>query len=89
MWKIQADIPNLIITVKGGMRIMFLLFLGIFIICCLAEEAKDSYNAYKYKKNGGFYAENPCFKPQQKNYPYVDKFCKEFEAWYEEYNKNN
>ena len=89
MWKIQADIPNLIITVKGGMRIMFLLWLGIFAICCLAEEAKDSYNAYKYKKNGGFYAENPCFKPQQKNYPYVDKFCKDFEAWYEEYNKNN
>ena len=89
MWKIQADIPNLIITVKGGMRIMFLLWLGIFIICCLAEEAKDSYDAYKYKKNGGFYAENPCFKPQQKNYPYVDKFCKDFEAWYEEYNKNN
>ena len=89
MWKIQADIPNLIITVKGGMRIMFLLFLGIFIICCLAEEAKDSYDAYKYKKNGGFYAENPYFKPQQKNYPYVDKFCNDFEAWYEEYNKNH
>lgn len=89
MWKIQADIPNLIITVKGGMRIMFLLWLGIFIICCLAEEAKDSYDAYKYKKNGGFYAENPCFKPQQKNYPYVDKFCKDFEAWYDEYNKNH
>ena len=89
MWKIQADIPNLIITVKGGMRIMFLLWLGIFIICCLAEEAKDSYDAYKYKKNGGFYAENPCFKPQQKNYPYVDKFCNDFEAWYEKYNKNN
>ena len=68
---------------------MFLLFLGIFIICCLAEEAKDSYNAYKYHQKGGFYAENPCFKPQQKNYPYVDKFCKDFEAWYEEYNKNN
>ena len=85
MWKIQADIPNLIITVKGGMRIMFLLWLGIFIICCLAEEAKDSYDAYKYKKNGGFYAENPCFKPQQKNYPYVDKFCNDFEAWYDEY----
>ena len=89
MWKNQVDILNLIITVKGGMRIMFLLWLGIFIICCLVEEAKDSYNAYKYKKNGGFYAENPCFKPQQKNYPYVDKFCKDFEAWYEEYNKNN
>lgn len=89
MWKIQADIPNLIITVKGGMRIMFLLWLGIFIICCLAEEAKDSYDAYKYKKNGGFYAENPCFKPQQKNYPYVDKFCNDFEAWYKEYNKNH
>ena len=89
MWKIQADIPNLIITVKGGMRIMFLLWLGIFIICCLAEEAKDSYDAYKYKKNGGFYTENPCFKPQQKNYPYVDKFCNDFEAWYNEYNKNH
>ena len=89
MWKIQADIPNLIITVKGGMRIMFLLWLGIFIICCLAEEAKDSYKAYKYHQKGGFYAGNPCFKPQQKNYPYVDKFCKDFEAWYEEYNKNN
>ena len=89
MWKIQADIPNLIITVKGGMRIMFLLWLGIFIICCLAEEAKDSYNAYKYKKDGGFYAENPCFKPQQKNYPYVDKFCNDSEAWYKEYNKNH
>ena len=89
MWKIQADIPNLIITVKGGMRIMFLLWLGIFIICCLAEEAKDSYDAYKYHKKGGFYAENPCFKPQQKNYPYVDKFCKDFEAWYDEYNKNH
>ena len=88
MWKIQADIPNLIITVKGGMRIMFLLWLGIFIICCLAEEAKDSYDAYKYKKNGGFYAENPCFKPKQKNYPYVDKFCKDFDEWYEEYKKN-
>ena len=58
-------------------------------ICCIAEEISDSYNAYKYHKKGGFYAENPCFKPQQKNYPYVDKFCKEFDEWYEEYNKNN
>ena len=68
---------------------MFLLFLGIFIICCLAEEAKDSYNAYKYHKKGGFYAENPCFQPQQKNYPYVDKFCNDFEEWYKKYQKNN
>ena len=68
---------------------MFLLFFLIFIICCLAEEAKDSYDAYKYKKSGGFYTQYPCFKPQQKNYPYVDKFCNDFEAWYEEYNKNN
>ena len=74
MWKIQADIPNLIITVKGGMRIMFLLWLGIFIICCLAEEAKDSYDAYKYHKKGGFYAEHPCFKPKPWNQEWIDKY---------------
>ena len=73
MWKIQADIPNLIITVKGGMRIMFLLWLGIFIICCLAEEAKDSYNAYKYNKDGGFYAKYPCFKPKPWEQEWIDK----------------
>ena len=73
MWKIQADIPNLIITVKGGMRIMFLLFLGIFIICCPAEEAKDSYDAYKYNKDGGFYAKYPCFKPKPWEQEWIDK----------------
>ena len=73
MWKIQADIPNLIITVKGGMRIMFLLWLGIFIICCLAEEAKDSYDAYKYNKDGGFYAKYPCFKPKPWEQEWIDK----------------
>ena len=52
---------------------MFLLFFLIFIICCLAEEAKDSYNAYKYKKNGGFYAENPCFKPKPWEQEWIDK----------------
>ena len=67
---------------------MFLIFLGIFVICCLSEEISDSYKAYKYHKKGGFYAEHPCFKPKQKNYPYVDKFCKEFEEWHEEYKKN-
>ena len=46
---------------------MFLLWLGIFAICCIAEEISDNIKANKYKKNGGFYAENPCFKPQQKN----------------------
>lgn len=68
---------------------MFLLFFLIFGICCIAEEISDSYKAYKYHQKGGFYAEHPCFKPQQKNYPYVDKFCNDFEAWYEEYNKNH
>ena len=68
---------------------MFLLFFLIFGICCIAEEISDSYKAYKYHQKGGFYAENPCFKPQQKNYPYVDKFCNDFEAWYKEYNKNH
>ena len=45
---------------------MFLLPLLIFGICCIAEEIKDSYDAYKYHQNGGFYAEHPCFRP--KNY---------------------
>ena len=43
---------------------MFLLFFLIFIICCLAEEIKDSYDAYKYHQKVGFYAEYPCFKPK-------------------------
>ena len=46
---------------------MFLLFFLIFIICCLAEEAKDSYDAYKYTKRGGFYAKYTCFKPKDEN----------------------
>ena len=68
---------------------MFLLFFLIFIICCLAEEANDSYKAYKYHQKGDFYAENLCFKSKQKNYPYVDKFCNDFEEWYKKYQKNN
>ena len=62
---------------------MFLLFFLIFIICCLAEEISDSIKADKYKKSGGFYTQYPCFKPKQKN------FCNDFEAWYNEYNKNH
>ena len=46
---------------------MFLLPLLIFGICCLAEEAKDSYDAYKYHQKGGFYAEYPCFRPKNYN----------------------
>ena len=68
---------------------MFLLFFLIFGICCIAEEISDSIKADKYKKSGGFYTQYPCFKPKQKNYPYVDKFCNDFEAWYDEYNKNH
>ena len=52
---------------------MFLIFLGIFVICCLAEEAKDSYDAYKYKKSGGFYAKYPCFKPKPWEQEWIDK----------------
>ena len=52
---------------------MFLLWLGIFIICCLAEEAKDSYDAYKYNKDGGFYAKYPCFKPKPWEQEWIDK----------------
>ena len=46
---------------------MFLLFFLIFGICCLAEEIKDSYDAYKYHQKGGFYAEHPCFRPKNYN----------------------
>ena len=41
---------------------MFLFWLGIFVICCIAENLKDSYDAHKYNKSGGFEAKYPCFK---------------------------
>jgi len=46
---------------------MFLLAIAIFIICCIAEDISDSYDAYKYTKRGGFYAKYPCFKPKDEN----------------------
>ena len=52
---------------------MFLLFFLIFGICCLAEEIKDSYDAYKYHQKGGFYAEHPCFKPKPWEQEWIDK----------------
>ena len=53
---------------------MFLLFFLIFGICCIAEEISDSYKAYKYHKKGGFYAENPCFKPKPWEQEWIDKY---------------
>lgn len=52
---------------------MFLLFFLIFGICCIAEEISDSYKAYKYHQKGGFYAENPCFKPKPWVQEWIDK----------------
>ena len=31
---------------------MFLFWLGVFVLCCIAENLKDSYDAYKYKQSG-------------------------------------
>lgn len=46
---------------------MLLLAIAGFIICCIVEEISDSIDAYKYEKNGGFYAKYPCFKPKNEN----------------------
>lgn len=46
---------------------MFLLAIAIFVICCLAEGISDRIDAYKYEKNGGFYAKYPCFKQKDEN----------------------
>ena len=46
---------------------MFLFWLAIAIAICASEEIKDSYDAYKYNKDGGFYAKYPCFKPKDYN----------------------
>lgn len=46
---------------------MFLLVIAGFIICCIFESIKDRIDAYKYNKNGGFYAKYPCFKSKGGN----------------------
>ena len=33
-------------------KTMFLFWLGVFVVCCIAENLKDSYDAYKYKASG-------------------------------------
>ena len=49
---------------------MFLFWLGIFVVCCIAENLKDSYDAYKYKQSGeldkAFKAFRHEFKPSKK-----------------------
>lgn len=57
---------------------MFLLWLGIFAMCCIAEEISDNIKANKYKKNGGLYTEYPCFKPKPWVQEWIDK-CEEEE----------
>lgn len=37
----------------------FLIFLGLAIVIGLAESAKDSYDAYQFKKSGGLEAKYP------------------------------
>ena len=57
---------------------MLLIFLGIFAACCIEEKFSDSIKSKEYKKNGGFYAENPCFKPKPWVQEWIDK-CEEEE----------
>lgn len=38
---------------------MFLFWLLIVIVICVAESAKDSYDAYQYKKSGGLEKKYP------------------------------
>ena len=46
---------------------MLSLAIARFIISCIVEELSDSIDAYKYEKNGGFYAKYPCCKPKNEN----------------------
>lgn len=41
---------------------MFLFWLFIALTIGAVENIKDSYDAYKYRQNGGFEAKYPCFK---------------------------
>ena len=43
---------------------MFLFWLFLALAIGALEEAKDSYDAYKYHQSGGFYAKYPCCKPK-------------------------
>lgn len=56
---------------------MFLFWLGIFVVCCIAENLKDSYDAYKYKQSGeldkAFKAFRHEFKPSKELQDMLDK----------------
>lgn len=41
---------------------MFLVWLAIFLVCCIAENISESIKSYNYQKKGGFNKEYPQFK---------------------------
>ena len=60
---------------------MFLFWLGVFVVCCIAENLKDSYDAYKYKQSGKL---DEAFKAFSR-----DSYrSEELDKSYEEFHKN-
>ena len=43
---------------------MFIFWFIVFLICCGIEQLGLIIDAYKYNKQGGFYAEHPCCAPK-------------------------
>lgn len=60
---------------------MFLFWLGIFVICCIAENLKDSYDAYKYKQSGKLDKAFKAFRNESYH-------SEELNKYYEEFHKN-
>lgn len=60
---------------------MFLFWLGIFVICCIAENLKDNYDAYKYKQSGKLDEAFKAFRHESYR-------SKELDKSYEEFHKN-
>ena len=61
---------------------MFLFWLGVFIVICIAENLKDSYDAYKYKQSGklddAFKAFRHEFKPSKELQDMFDEYDKKY-----------
>ena len=57
---------------------MFLFWLGVFVLCCIAENLKDSYDAYKYKQSGKLDKAFEAFRHEPYHSEKLDKCYKEF-----------
>lgn len=44
---------------------MLLLWIAIAVLIGVSENIKDSRDARKYKQQGGFYAQYPCYKKRE------------------------